>query len=82
MFAKYQGSETKFDLVSFSAAFDKVTDHRVLFGLKLHMGDRTLQQTDRTGATLDIISPLAIQSGPLYASPGFIDTPFVSCTRC
>jgi len=39
-------------------------DHCVLLGLKLHMGDRTLQQTDRTlqqtdraGATLDIISP-------------------------
>src|SRR5262249_25617011 len=48
VFAKYQGSETKYD-------FDtKVPDHRVMLGLKLHMGDRTLQQTDRAGATLDI----------------------------
>jgi opacity protein-like surface antigen len=65
VFAKYQGSETKVDLVSFSSAFDRVTDHRVLFGLKLHMGDRTLQQTDRTGATLDIVSPLANPTSPL-----------------
>jgi hypothetical protein len=43
----------------------KVTDHRVLLGLKLHMGDRTLQQTDRTGATLDIVSPLANPTSPL-----------------
>jgi hypothetical protein len=65
VYAKYQGSETKFDLVSFSSAFDKVTDHRVLLGLKLHLGDRTLQQTDRTGATLDIIDPLSNPTSPL-----------------
>ncbi len=60
VFTKYQGSETKFD--DFNA---KTTDHRVLLGLKLHMGDRTLQQTDRAGATLDIVSPLANPSSPL-----------------
>jgi hypothetical protein len=65
VFAKYQGSETRVDLVSYSAAFDKLTDHRVLFGLKLHLGDRTLQQTDRTGATLDIIDPLSNPTSPL-----------------
>ena len=65
VFAKYQGSETRVDVVSYSSAFDRVTDHRVLLGLKLHMGDRTLQQTDRTGATLDIISPLANPTSPL-----------------
>jgi hypothetical protein len=65
VYAKYQGSETKFDLVPFSLAFDKVTDHRVLLGLKLHLGDRTLQQTDRTGATLDIIDPLSNPTSPL-----------------
>jgi len=37
--------------------------------LKLHMGDRTLQQTDRTGARLDIISPLANPSSPLMFGP-------------
>jgi hypothetical protein len=70
VFAKYQGSETKYDNASF---FDlrnaKVTDNRVLLGLKLHMGDRTLQQTDRAGATLDIMSPLANPTSPLMFGP-------------
>jgi hypothetical protein len=61
VFAKYQGSETSYDQFS----VDKVTDHRVLLGLKLHMGDRTLQQTDRAGATLDIISPTANPTSPV-----------------
>jgi opacity protein-like surface antigen len=69
-FAKYQGSETTSDdsrLFDLSNA--KVTDHRVLLGLKLHMGDRTLQQTDRAGATLDIVSPLANPTSPLMLTP-------------
>jgi hypothetical protein len=37
----------------------------VLLGLKLHMGDKTLQATDRAGATLDIIDPLSNPTGPL-----------------
>ena len=64
VFAKYQGSETKND--DFET---KVTDHRVLFGLKLHLGDRSLQQTDRAGATLDIVSPLANPTSPLMFGP-------------
>jgi hypothetical protein len=72
MFAKYQGSETKYDNISELNFFGaKVTDHRVMLGLKLHMGDRTLQQTDRAGATLDILSPLSNPSGPLMFSPSF-----------
>jgi len=62
VYAKYQGSQTSYDQPFF---FDKVTDHRVLLGLKLHMGDRTLQQTDRAGATLDIISPTANPTSPV-----------------
>jgi hypothetical protein len=65
VFAKYQGSETTYDNVSHFLRDAKVTDNRVLFGLKLHMGDRTLQQTDRAGATLDILSPLANPTSPL-----------------
>src|SRR6266545_1980352 len=66
VFATYQGSETKYDNSDeFSLFGAKVTDHRVLLGLKLHMGDRTLQQTDRAGATLDIVSPLANPTSPL-----------------
>jgi hypothetical protein len=67
VFAKYQGSATKYDtFFSDGESFDlKVRDHRVLLGLKLLMGDRTLQQTDRAGATLDIVSPLANPTSPL-----------------
>jgi hypothetical protein len=66
VFAKYQGSETRFDdSETFNIFGLKVTDHRVLLGLKLHMGDRTLQQTDRAGATLDIISPTANPTSPV-----------------
>jgi hypothetical protein len=66
VFVKYQGSETKYDdSKPFELLGAKVTDNRVLLGLKLHMGDRTLQQTDRAGATLDIMSPLANPTGPL-----------------
>jgi hypothetical protein len=66
VFAKYQGSQTRYDTSeAFFVESAKVTDHRVLLGLKLHMGDRTLQQTDRAGATLDIMSPLANPTSPL-----------------
>jgi Outer membrane protein beta-barrel domain len=64
VFAKYEGSHTKYDTTDDVSSF-KTTDQRVLFGLKLHMGDRTLQQTDRAGATLDIKSPLANPTSPL-----------------
>jgi hypothetical protein len=64
--AKYQGCETTIDTdVPFFDGFNKVTDHRVLLGLKLNMGDRTLRATDRTGATLDIVDPLSNPTSPL-----------------
>jgi hypothetical protein len=37
------------------------------------MGDRTLQQTDRAGATLDVMSPLANPTSPLMINPFFAD---------
>jgi len=61
------GSETRYEDAASGA---KVTDNRVLLGLKLHMGDWTLQQTDRAGATLDIMSPLANPTSPLMFNPG------------
>jgi hypothetical protein len=69
VYAKYQGSETNYDNALGFRDF-KVTDNRVLLGLKLHMGDRTLQQTDRAGATLDIISPLANPTSPVMTGVG------------
>ena len=75
-FVKYRGSETKFDTVTtFAVGPDtftferKVTDHRVLVGLRLYLGQNTLQSNDRNGATLDIIDPLSIQSAPLMIDP-------------
>ncbi len=68
LFAKYRGSRTEFDPISFGGGGSdelKVTDHRVLVGLKLFMGENSLLSNDRNGATLDIIDPLSIQSGPL-----------------
>jgi len=58
VFATYQGSRTDFD--TFRGIDAKVTDNRVLLGLRLNMGDRNLLATDRAGATLDIISPLGV----------------------
>lgn len=77
VYAKYQGSETEYDDIRYFLSGAKVTDHRVLLGLKLTMGDRTLQQTDRTGATLDIISPLANPTSPLmlFPSGGMVSAP-------
>jgi hypothetical protein len=72
VFAKYQGSETKYGtfVISDDSTSDtKLRDHRVLLGLKLHMGDKTLQQADRSGATLDIMSPLANPISPLMFGP-------------
>jgi hypothetical protein len=64
---KYRGSETKFDPITFGVQSDrlKVTDQRVLVGLRLYLGTDTLQGNDRNGTTLDIIDPLSIASGPL-----------------
>jgi hypothetical protein len=65
-YVKYRGSETKYDEVFLPIRSDfKVTDHRVLVGLKLFMGQDTLLANDRRGATLDVIDPLSIQSGYL-----------------
>jgi hypothetical protein len=71
-FVKYRSSETKYDTLLFGGVFNqdfKVTDHRVLVGLRLYMGENTLQSNDRHGATLDIIDPLGVQSGPLMFVP-------------
>lgn len=66
-FVKYRGSRTEFDPITFGVQSDelKITDHRVFVGLKLFMGQDTLRANDRDGATLDIIDPLSIQTGPL-----------------
>ena len=89
-FFKYRGSQTEYNLsastafppaISFAgSATAKVTDNRFLIGARMYLGEKSLLWNDRQGATLDIISPLAIQSGPLYAPPGVIGLNAVSCT--
>ena len=74
-FFKYRGSQTDYKLAfavdsSSGAANLKTTDNRFLVGARMYFGEKTLQWNDRQGATLDIISPLAVQSGPLY-QPSF-----------
>ena len=44
----------------------KVTDNRVMGGIRLYLNENTLQFNDRNGTTLDIISP--------YSVPSFIFT--------
>jgi hypothetical protein len=67
VFAKYQGSQTKYDQIAFSdVTFNtKTTDNRFLLGLRLYMGESTLLSNDRKGSTLDIIDPLGTATGPL-----------------
>jgi hypothetical protein len=60
LYLKYRGSQTEFDTVFFGPGFfaqDKFTDHRILAGLRLYMGEGTLLSNDRHGATLDIKEP-------------------------
>ena len=69
LYVKYRGSETEFDPnlggVLIGPDQLKVTEHRILAGLRLYMGQGTLLSNDRQGATLDIISPT---STPLFGT--------------
>jgi hypothetical protein len=71
LYVKYRGSETTFDdIFFFGPNFRefKTTDHRVLAGLRLYMGENTLLSNDRHGATLDIKETL----------PAFIPFPAIA----
>jgi len=63
VFLAYEGSRTKTTIAS-SSDTDvlKVTDHRVMGGIRLYLNENTLQWNDRNGATLDIISPFSAPS--------------------
>ena len=39
-----------------------MTDHRLMAGFRVYLGDKTLLQNDRSGATLDIIEPLSLNT--------------------
>ena len=66
VFALYEGSRTTFDQVFGPAdtRTDRVTDHRIMGGIRLYLNEKTLQWNDRNGTTLDIIAP--------FSAPSFI----------
>lgn len=58
IFGAYQGARTTF-------SDERVFDHRLLAGLRIYFGDKTLRANDMSGATLDIIEPLSLLSPSL-----------------
>jgi hypothetical protein len=68
LFALYEGSQTKFDQTDPNfIQTRKVTDNRVLVGVRLYLNENTLQFNDRNGTTLDVIAP--------FSAPSFIYRP-------
>jgi hypothetical protein len=67
LFAKYQGSETRWDdmfVLGTGTFTQRVADHRVLAGVRLYLAQGTLLSNDRSGTTLDIIDPLSVPTSP------------------
>ncbi len=63
IFATYQGSRTATDISSpTSSTSFRNTDNRVMGGVRLYIGEKTLQWNDTMGTTLDIIDPLGVPS--------------------
>ncbi len=76
VFAVYEGSRSDFDTMpAFGAPFtEKVTDDRVMAGVRVYLGEDTLLGNDRHGATLDIRDPLGSPTSPLMLFPVGQDT--------
>jgi hypothetical protein len=63
IFAAYEGSRTTTDRASPGfTSHVRVADHRVTAGLRLYLGENTLQWNDNRGTTLDIIAPFSVPS--------------------
>jgi hypothetical protein len=63
IFALYEGSRTDIDRASAgTTTTQRVTDNRVMGGIRLYLNENTLQFNDRNGTTLDIISPFNVPS--------------------
>ncbi|MGH6685074.1 MAG: tail fiber domain-containing protein, partial [Pseudolabrys sp.] len=70
LFATYDGSRTSYaNNVTFRTASERVTENRLMAGLRLYMGQDTLLANDRTGATLNIIDPLGVSTSPAMLFP-------------
>ena len=66
IFALYEGSRTSGDerFGGGGGITTRVTDNRVMGGIRLYLNENTLQFNDRNGTTLDIIAP--------FSAPSFI----------
>ena len=63
IFAQYEGSRSTFDqALSIFSVNTRVTDHRIMGGIRLYLNENTLQWNDRNGTTLDIIAPHSMPS--------------------
>jgi hypothetical protein len=65
IFALYEGSRTSSVRTFTGGTFtSRITDNRVMGGIRLYLNENTLQFNDRNGTTLDIIAP--------FSAPSFI----------
>jgi hypothetical protein len=71
VFALYEGSRMKANAAEpgFSSS-TKVTDNRIMGGIRLYLNENTLQFNDRNGTTLDIITPFSVPSFVLSRGGG------------
>lgn len=69
IFAKYEYNQTNYDqnTIVFSPS-ERVSENRLMGGVRLYFGQNTLLANDRTGATLDILDTLGSPLSPLMLS--------------
>jgi hypothetical protein len=66
IFGKYEYNQTNYaqNAINFSPS-ERVSENRVMAGIRLYLGQNTLLGNDRTGATLDILDTLGAPTSPL-----------------
>jgi hypothetical protein len=70
IFAVYEGSRTDYGSnLAFGTTGERVSDNRVMGGVRLYLGQDTLLANDRAGATLDINDPLGSPTSPAMLFP-------------
>jgi len=81
IFGKYEFNQTNYaqNTISFSPS-ERVSENRLMVGVRLYLGQNTLFANDRTGATLDILDTLGASTSPLMFS-GQAQLPRISDVR-
>ena len=65
-FAKYEYNQTSYDQnLVLSTPNERVSENRLMAGIRLYLGQNSLLGNDRTGATLDIVDTLGSSTSPL-----------------